>query len=163
MRSNIASTYSTLGRFEEALRLRRVAYREHLKLNGKEHPSTLVAANSYADSLISLERFEEAKVLLRKTMPVARRVLGESADLTFKMRLMYAAALYDDPAATLDDLSEAVTRLEDAQRIARRVLGAAHPLTAAIERTLRDKRGVLCARETPPPGGAPNGQFSNPT
>ena len=92
-------------------------------------------------------------MLLRKTMPVARRVLGESADLTFKMRLMYAAALYDDPAATLDDLSEAVTRLEDAQRIARRVLGAAHPLTAAIERTLRDKRAVLCARETPPPGG----------
>ena len=147
MRSNIASTYSTLGRFEEALRLRRVAYREHLKLNGKEHPSTLVAANSYADSLISLERFEEAKVLLRKTMPVARRVLGESADLTFKMRLMYAAALYDDPAATLDNLREAVSTLEDTERTARRVLGGAHPVTTWIGENLQAARAALRARE----------------
>ena len=52
----------------------------------------------------SLERFEEAKSLLRKTMPVARRVLGESHELTLKMRWIYAAALYRDDGATLDDL-----------------------------------------------------------
>ena len=70
------------------------------------------------------------------------------------MRLLDAAALYDDPAATLDDLREALTRLEDAQRTARRVLGGAHPLTVAIEQTLRGKRAALRARETPPPEGS---------
>ena len=76
---------------------------------------------------MTLKRFEEAKSLLRKTMPVARRVLGESHDLTLRMRWSYAAALYEDNGATLDDLREAVTTLEETTRIARRVLGGAHP------------------------------------
>ena len=81
-------------------------------------------------SFMTLKRFEESKSLLRKTMPVARRVLGESHDLTLRMRWSYAAALYEDNGATLDDLREAVTTLEDTERIARRVLGGAHPTTA---------------------------------
>ena len=52
-----------------------------------------------------------------------------------------------DDAATLDDLREAVATLEDAERIARRVLGRAHPTTAGIERSLRNARAVLRARE----------------
>ena len=87
-------------------------------------------------SFMTLKRFEEAKSLLRKTMPVARRVLGESHDLTLRMRWSYAGALYEDNGATLDDLREAVTTLEDTARIARRVLGGAHPLTNIIERNL---------------------------
>ena len=81
-------------------------------------------------------------------MPVARRVLGESNDLTLKMRWVYARALYGDPGATLDDLREAVTTLEDIERIARRVLGGAHPFTSAIEVSLRQSRAALAARET---------------
>ena len=82
-------------------------------------------------------------------MPVARRVLGESHDLTLRMRRIYALALYEDPAATLDDLREAVTTLEDTIRIARRVLGGVHPTTEGIEQDLRDARAALRARETP--------------
>ena len=59
-------------------------------------------------SLIGLRRFEEAKSVLRKMMPVARRVLGESHELTLKMRTMYAAARCNDADATLDDLRETV-------------------------------------------------------
>jgi len=70
----------------------------------------------------------ETKALLRKTIPVARRVLGESHILTLRMRCIYTEVLYEDPAATLDDLREGVTRLEDVERTARRVLGGAHPL-----------------------------------
>ena len=87
---------------------------------------------------------------MRKTMPVAQRVLGESHQLTLRMRGVYAVAFYEDPAATLDDLREAVTTLEDADRIARRVLGGAHPIAKGIENTLRDARAALRARETPP-------------
>ena len=105
---------------------------------------------NYAASLVSLKRFEEAKSLLRKTVTVARRVLGESNGLTLMMRHNYADSLYADANTTLDDLREAVTTLEDAGRIARRVLGGAHPLTDGIESELRRARAAR-ARETPPP------------
>ena len=103
----------------------------------------------YSTSLITLERFEEAKSLMRKTMPVARRVFGESSETALRMRWVYAAVLYNDPGATLDDLREAATTLEDAERIARRVLGVAHPMTVGIGEALRAVRAALRARETP--------------
>ena len=108
---------------------------------------TLIEANNYATSLINLERFEEAKELLRKMIPVARRALGESAEITLRMSWNYARALCNDPDATVDDLPEAVTMLEDTAPTARRVLGGAHPLTADIERYLRLARDALRARE----------------
>ena len=92
---------------------------------------------------------------MQKTMPVARRVLGDSHDYTLTMRKVYAESLCRDPNATLDDIREAVTTLEDAGRIARRVFGGAHPLTSAIEENLQGARAKLRARETPsPPGSA---------
>ena len=88
--------------------------------------------------------------MLRKTMPVARRVLGESNEQTLGMRLNYAKSLYEHDGATLDDLREAVTTLEDVERIARRVFGNEHPHLQFIEHFLRDARAMLRARETPP-------------
>ena len=88
---------------------------------------------------------------MRETIPVAQRVLGDSCDVTLRMRRTYGQSLYMDDGATLDDLREAVTTLEDAERIARRVLGGAHPLTTEIEQALGDARAALRARETPPP------------
>ena len=109
-----------------------------------------VAALNYADSLARLSRFEEAKSLLRKTMPVARRVLGDSHEDTLRLKWIYGEALYCDTDATLDDLREAVTTLEDAGRITRRVLGGTHPVSTGIERFLQTARAGLRARETPP-------------
>jgi hypothetical protein len=145
--NNLAVTYGTLGRLEEALQMKRDVYSGHVKLNGEGHLDSLGAANNYAKSLKDLERFEETKALLRKTIPVARRTLGEGHVLTLKMRWIYAQSLYSDPAATLDDIREAVTTLTDAARIARRVLGGAHPSTMGIEGYLRDARAALAARE----------------
>ena len=129
--------------------MRRDAYSGRLKLNGEEHGHTLHAAYNYAGSLVDLERFAEANALLRKLIPVARRVLGENQGLTLDMRWNYAAALCKDPAATLDDLREAVTTLEEAERAKRRVLGGDHPVTTKIERDLRNARAKLRAREAP--------------
>ena len=78
---------------------------------------------------------------------MARRVLGESDDLTLTMRWVYARALYIDVGATLDDLREAVNSLEEIERIARRVFGGAHPDVANIERHLGYARSALRARE----------------
>ena len=110
---------------------------------------TLTTALNYAATLAELKRFEEAKKLLRKSIPVVRRVLGESHDLTLRMRWGYAIALYSDADATLDDLSEAVTTLEDGERIVRRVFGGAHPEVSNMEASLREARAALRARETP--------------
>ena len=155
VQGNIANSYHMLGRDEEALQMRRDVYSGWLELFGEEHRDTLKDAFNYAVSLVGLRRFEEAKSLLRKTIPVARRVIGDGHILTLKMRKVYAKALFFDGSATLDDLREAVTTLEDAERIARRVFGGAHPLTSAIEDELRDARAVLHARE-PSPGSAPS-------
>ena len=119
--------------------------------DGEDDGLTLSAANNLAHSLLHLERFEEAKSLFRKVIPVARRVLGERNELMLGMRWNYAKALYLDDGATLDDLHEAVTTLEDTERTARRVLGGAHPLTNNIEGDLREARAALRARETPSP------------
>ena len=121
------------------------------KHRGEEHAHTLIAANNCASSLLDLQRFEEAKSLLREMIPVARRVLGESDVTTLRMRWNYAEALRRDDGATLDDIREAVATLEDAEQTARRVLGGAHPLAVDILQALRDTRAELRARETRSP------------
>ena len=83
---------------------------------------------------------------MRKTMPVARRVLGENCETTLKMRMIYARALYHDTGATPEDQREAMMTLEETERIVRRVLGGAHPLTLTIERDLQMPRAVLRAQ-----------------
>jgi len=147
VQSNLANAYEVLGREEEAISLREDVYSGRLKLNGKEHKQTLVAALNCAISFFDLQRFEKAKDLLRKTMPVVRRVFGDHDVVTIKMRAYYGRALYADPAGTLDDLHEAVTMHGETERIARRVLGGAHPLTTAIEDDLRKLRAALRDRE----------------
>ena len=145
MKGNLAITYEELGRLEEALEIKRDVYSGHLRLNGTEHYDTIREAFNYARSLAGLERVEEAKSLLRRTLPVARRVSRDSSDIPIRMRALYAEVLYNDAAATLDDLREAVTTLEDTEGTARRVLGGAHPLVEAIERHLRRSRAALAA------------------
>ena len=137
----MATTTTSLGEVLNA------AYR------GDVDEQTLVAANNYAASLIGLQRFEEVKAIMRKTIPATRRVLGDSHEFTLGMRRLYPSALIRDPDATLDDLHEAVMTLEETARTARRVLGGAHPLTAGIEDALQKARAARDAKETPP-GGA---------
>ncbi len=149
VQSNLANAYHRLGRLDEALSVRKDTYSVTLKLEGEESRSTFLEANNYAVVLRCLERFEEARSLLRKTMPVVRRVLGECHELTLKTRRAYANALYRDPDATLDDLRESVKTLEDTARIARRVMGGAHPITTGTEGELRYAWTALRARETP--------------
>ena len=120
----------------------------------EENERTLRAANNLAASLKDGSRFDEAKSLLRKTIPVAQRILGESDQITRTMRKCVAEALYKDDDATLDDLREAVTTLEDTDRIAQRVLGGAHPFTEGVVRSLRIARAALRARDTAPSGSA---------
>ena len=147
VQGNLARTYRALERLEQALSLRRAVYSASLRLFGMDSRESLIEANGIANLLNDLKSFEEAKSLLRKIMPVAQRLLGESDELTIAIRMTYATALYDDKGATLDDHREAVTTLEDMQRITRRMLGGAHPLSQKTEGALRTSREVLAVRE----------------
>ena len=101
-----------------------------------------------------MQRFEETKALLRKTMPVARRVLGDSHEVTLKLLWIHVEMVYKDDSATLANLRKAVNTLEDAARDARRVYGRAHPFAEGCEYHLEKSRAALAARETPSPGSA---------
>jgi hypothetical protein len=146
--SSLANTYQMLGRHEEALHLRRDVYSAFVRIHGEGNGETLLEACNYTLSLLALKHLEESKSLMRKTVPVARRVLGESNEITLRMRWNYASALCQADGATLDDLREAVTTLKDAARIARRVLGGAYPITVGIGQCLLGARAALRARET---------------
>jgi len=161
VQANLACTLDELGRYEEALPMKRDVHSGHARLFGEEASITLISANNYASCLVKLKRFEEAKSLLRKTMPVARRVLGDNDENTLRLRWSYAKALYRDPTATLDDLHEAVETHEDLERIALRVFGGAHPATEMIQGSLRESRAALSTRSVceamaamTPPGDA---------
>ena len=151
VQGSLAITYGSLGRKEEALQMRRNVYSERLKLDGEENRDTLTEANNYGVSLLDLGRYEEAKPLFRKAIPIALRVLGEGDELGLGMRLNYGQVLCHD-GATLDDLREAVTTLEETERTARRVFGGAHLLTKNVEGSLRFARAKLRAREDAEPG-----------
>ena len=129
----------------------REVYAGCLQFHGEEHEDTIREASNYAVSLASLQRFKEIKSVLRKTMPIAQRVLGEAHTVTLRVSKIYALALYKDPGATLDDLHESVTTFEETERTMRRVLGGVHPHVVWIEKALRNARAALRARETPPP------------
>ena len=147
LQENLATSFFACGRFEESLRMKKDVCSGALRLLGKDDIRTLTSAHNYAATLANVQRFGEAKSVLRETLPVAQRVLGKCHHLTLMMRKIYANTLYEDTTATLDDLREAVTTLEDAERTARRVFGGGHPHTATFEHHLRESRAALRARE----------------
>ena len=142
---NLALTYSMLGRHGEGNRMLRDVYCGRLKINGEEHESTINAALNYAASLVTLRRYEEAKALLRKAIPVARRVLGEGHTITLRSRWVYALALGRNDGATLDDLREAVETLESVAPVWTRIFGEAHPDTPMVQGALANARKKLAA------------------
>ena len=129
--------------------MRRNVYTGNSKLKGEEQEETLIAASNYASTLMDLgdrgdlKRFKEAKALMCKTMPVARRVYGESHENMLMMRWLFTEALYKADGGTLGHLREAVTTFEEIERTARRVLGGAHPTTKGIERALQEARATF--------------------
>ena len=147
VQGNLAGSYAMVGRVEESLRMRRDVYAGKLRTLGQGKIETLMEASNYAYLLGNLRRFEEARLLLLKVLPVARRVLGDSNEITLRMRVVYGETLYMDDGATRNDLCEAVDTLDDSARTARRVFGGAHRFTVAIDDALRNARSALSARD----------------
>ena len=117
----------------------RDVYSETLRLYDEESMDVLREANNYAMHLIDARRFKEAKKILRKRIPVARRVLGPEHDLTMSMREDLCRATLDGDSAA-NEKREALRTLEDTVGLMRRVLGAQHPEAQRAQKTLESYR-----------------------
>ena len=138
--SNLASTYTMLGQDKDAVRLQQDVYSGTIKLHGVEHEGTLREACNLATLLHKLERFEEVKSMMRKTTPVARRVLGAEHTLTLSLSEdLFCATLAGDSSA--EEKREALQMLEDTLGVMRRVFGTAHPDTLHTQKVLEFYRG----------------------
>ena len=90
-------------------------------------------------TLLDLRRFEEAKILLRKMVPVAQRVLGTEHDITLSLREDLSLATLDGESSA-EEKREALRMLEDVAAVMRRVLGPAHPDTLHAQEKLEGYR-----------------------
>ena len=136
--------------------MRREVFARKVEIYGKEHRETLDGAERLVCSLNYADRYDEVQSILRKTIPVARRVLGDDNLTTLRLRYASVASTCNQSdVVALDDLREALRTLEETAPIARRILGGAHPLVADFERALKAVRANLSAREASPgPGSA---------
>ena len=96
-----------------------------------------------------LSHFVEAKVLIRKTLPVARRVIGEDHDTSMGLRCLLHHSTVLDPKSTRGDVQEAKKELDKILCQARRVLGATHPRLLAIQKTVDGARERLAGVAVP--------------
>ena len=94
-----------------------------------------IAANNYGIALVDLRCFEEAKRLLRKVLPVARRVLGAEHARTLSLREDLARATLDGDSSSKEK-RKALQMLEDTVAVIRRVMGPAHPDTLHAQEKL---------------------------
>ena len=120
--------------------LRRDVYSGTVRLKGKHHAETMTECGNLVINLIELERFQEAKRLLRKVIPVARRVLGNEHNLTLSLCEDLSRATLLDGDSSAEEVREAVRALEDTLGVWRRVLGPQHPNTQRVQQNLEAYR-----------------------
>ena len=90
-------------------------------------------------TLLDLRRFAEAKKLLRKVAPVARRALGAEHALTLSLREDLSRATLGG-ASSAEEKREALRILEEVAGVMRRVMGPAHPETLRAQKELKRSR-----------------------
>ena len=148
LQTRVGYSYNALGRHEEGLPLQRDVYSGRLKLHGENHQETIWSAGYLANGLYRTRRFDEGKALLRKVIPVARRVLGKGNIDTIRLRWSYGLFLFRSPDATLDDIREAVATMEETYRTVEGVFGAEHAYTREMDpKDIRFARAELRARD----------------
>ena len=133
---NLATTYGALGQRERSLALRREIYTKRRVLMPPEHPDTPMAALNLANSLIGCGHFAEARKLINETLPTARRVCGDTHDITLGLRYMFPRSIVLDPKATRKDLREAKEELEELLGTTRRIFGNSHPRVELVRTVL---------------------------
>ena len=144
VQSNLAVTYSQLGRSDEALSNFREVYAGEKSLFGNSHNLTLMAANNLVHELQRQKKHAEAVTILREPLSEARRAFGDDHDMTLMLGSLLADSLVSaGTSPTVDDLREAIAMREDICKRSRRLLGGSHPTTQIRQRALDHARRIL--------------------
>ena len=144
MRSNLAVTYSQLGRSDEALSNFREIYAGKKLLFGNSDQRTLSAANNLVHELQRQKKHAEAVTILREPLSEARRAFGDDHEMTLMLSSLLADSLVSaGTIPTANDLREAIAIREDICKRSRRLLGSAHPNTQKRQRALDHARSAL--------------------
>ena len=149
LKSNIAGNYFAIGRHQMALDLRTEAYVGFKKMCGPSDENTLIAAKNLVLSLLTLEKFAEAKSFLREPIVDARRNCNDDHTITLGLRCFLADALTG--LGDIDNLRAAVPIREDVLKRTRQVFGKLHPLTRIRQDRLERVRAVLARAEAQHP------------
>ena len=151
-KSNLAISYTDLGREREALDLRREAYAGIARIRGPRDSYTLVLACNLALTLNKLGKQAEAKSFLRTPILDARRAFGDDHYITLDLccQLADAHARIFNESRDIEDLRMAVAIHEDISKRTRQIFGAAHPLTKSRQAHLEVIRSAFArAQENP--------------
>ena len=102
-----------------------------------EDPLILQDVTNLGESLVHTSHFTEARSLMRKHLPIARRVVGPDHEITYGIIETLAGAMFQNALAPRKDLVEATEMLTKQLKRLRQVLGAAHPDTQRHEGYLK--------------------------
>ncbi|KAL5637662.1 hypothetical protein ACGC1H_002064 [Rhizoctonia solani] len=109
--NNLASTYSELGRYEDARALHLQALDKRKQVLGNDHPDTLKSMNNLANTDYGLGRYEAARAVYSQVLYIRQQVLGNDHPDTLKS--------INNLALTYSKLG----RFEDARGLHAQVLG----------------------------------------
>ena len=98
-------------------------------------------------SLLNLRNYTEIRSLLRKYLPLARRVMGHDHEVSRTMTETLAQSLFQQGAAPRDNVLEAAEILTEHNQRLRQIFGSAHPVTQRSERNLGSIRECLARIE----------------
>jgi tetratricopeptide (TPR) repeat protein len=132
-RTNIATSYRSAGRTEEAIAYGEEILAESEELLGPEHPNSSAARGDLAFSYWEAGRVDEAITLEERVLVDTHRVLGADHPNTFTARGNLASS-YQSAGHTTQALALHETNVDDAVR----VLGPDHPATLAARNNLAD-------------------------
>ncbi|CAE6459243.1 unnamed protein product [Rhizoctonia solani] len=121
---NLASTYSDLGRYNEAEQMGLQVVNARKRLLGEDHPSTLTSMNKLASTYLNLRRYNEAEQMGIQVLNARKRVLGEDHPDTLSSINSLASTYY-----RLGRYNEAEKTGVLVVSAHKRVLGEDHPDT----------------------------------
>lgn len=120
--NNLAKSYASVGRYEEAEPLFREALEIARNTIGTEHADYAIGLSNLADLLRATGRVEEAEPLYREALEITRVTRGPGHP-DFALDLNNLAVLLE----TTDRFEEAETLYREALEIDRRTIGTEHP------------------------------------
>ena len=103
-------------------------YQHDLRLNGPTHEGTLIDVINLANSLMSLDRYEESARTIRRHVGPAQKKLGADHDIVLSLQ-QYLAVSSARTATSRKEKMEALTSMQAVYERRLHVYGAAHPQT----------------------------------